>query len=236
MPKHEVYIEPFLGSGAIFRRKKPARRNVGIDLDENVIRTWAVAGVPFLKVIHGDALEILSKWRWENEEHQRTLIYCDPPYLKHTRSSKRSVYRCDLTSDEEHIRLLQILLRLPCMVMLSGYHSALYESVIGHWRQAHFPTVNRAGHPTVETIWMNFPVPSALHDYRYLGHGFRERERIKRRRARWKARLLRMPILERQAVLLALHEVSSFSEFHSEHSGTNLLDSRREDEKQCRKK
>jgi DNA adenine methylase len=221
MPQHDFYIEAFLGAGAVFRHKKPARGNLGIDLDEKVIRTWAASGFPSLEVIHGDAFEILSNWRWQDDKHRRTLIYCDPPYLKQTRSSRRPVYRCDLTSDEAHTRLLQILLRLPCMVMLSGYRSALYESIIGHWRQVHFPTVNRAGKPTVETIWMNFPAPSTLHDYRYLGQGFRERERIKRRRERWKARLLRMPLLERQAVLLALHEVSSFSELHPEHFETN---------------
>jgi hypothetical protein len=37
----------------------------------------------------------------------------------------------------------------------------------------------------------------------------------------WKARLLRMPLLERQAVLLALHEVSSITELHPEHFERN---------------
>ena len=33
MPPHDVYIEPFLGGGAIMKRKPPALRNIGIDLD-----------------------------------------------------------------------------------------------------------------------------------------------------------------------------------------------------------
>jgi hypothetical protein len=40
MPPHEVYIEPFLGGGAVMRLKRPARLNIGIDRDEQVIASW----------------------------------------------------------------------------------------------------------------------------------------------------------------------------------------------------
>jgi hypothetical protein len=43
MPPHEVYIEPFLGSGAVMRRKRPARLNVGIDLDPEAVRAVSAA-------------------------------------------------------------------------------------------------------------------------------------------------------------------------------------------------
>ena len=46
----------------------------------------------------------------------------------------------------------------------------------------------------------------ALHDYRHLGAGFRERERIKRKKQRWTARLHRLPVLERQALLAAIDD------------------------------
>jgi hypothetical protein len=51
---------------------------------------------------------------------------------------------------------------------------------------------------------MNYPTPVALHDYRYLGDNFRERERIKRKANRWVAKLQNMPVLERQALLSAI--------------------------------
>ncbi len=44
----------------------------------------------------------------------------------------------------------------------------------------------------------------ALHDYRYLGEDFRERERIKRKKQRWVNRLQTMPVLERQASKLSV--------------------------------
>ena len=37
MPPHEVYIEPFLGAGAVMRLKRPAARNIGIDLDPEAL-------------------------------------------------------------------------------------------------------------------------------------------------------------------------------------------------------
>ncbi len=52
----------------------------------------------------------------------------------------------------------------------------------------------------------NFPEPIALHDYRYLGEDFRERERIKRKKQRWVNRLHVMPALERRALLNAITE------------------------------
>jgi hypothetical protein len=57
-----------------------------------------------------------------------------------------------------------------------------------------------------EWLWCNFPEPIALHDYRYLGIGFRKRERIKHKKQRWTARLHSLPMLERQALLAAIDE------------------------------
>jgi hypothetical protein len=54
---------------------------------------------------------------------------------------------------------------------------------------------------------MNFAEPLELHDYRFLGKGFRERERIKRKRLRWRARLERMPALERHALMATIEEL-----------------------------
>lgn len=45
MPPHSMYVEPFLGGGAVMRHKRPAAVNVGLDLDEAVIESWStVAG------------------------------------------------------------------------------------------------------------------------------------------------------------------------------------------------
>ena len=53
---------------------------------------------------------------------------------------------------------------------------------------------------------MNYPEPFELHDYSYLGENFRERERIKRKKDRWRLKLQSMPALERFAILSVLQD------------------------------
>ena len=182
MPPHEVYIEAFLGGGSVFLHKKPALRNVGIERDEAIIAAWRKRHYLGLELVHADAIELLNRWPWSKRDNPRTLVYCDPPYPADVRRSQQKMYRCDLLSQEGHIKLLTTLNSLPCMVVLSGYSSPLYESLLSDWRRVHFQTRDRTWHGTPKTIWMNFPEPLELHDDRYSGRGFRERERIKRRR------------------------------------------------------
>ncbi len=92
------------------------------------------------------------------------------------------------------------------MVIISGYWTSLYGTMLAAWNHSTFQTTNRAGNLTEEHLWFNYPRPVELHDYRYLGTNFRERERIKRKKARWVAKLSKMAMLERQAIMGALAE------------------------------
>ncbi len=58
-----------------------------------------------------------------------------------------------------------------------------------------------------EYIWMNYPAPVELHDYRYLGDTFRERERIRMKLTGWTKRIISLPVLQRQALLGAIKEL-----------------------------
>lgn len=207
MPPHSLYVEPFLGGGAVMRVKRPAAASIGWDRDINVIAQWVGHEVPGLTVDRKDAIKTLEA----NEVYgphwdSKALIYCDPPYLISTRRQHRPIYRYELT-EADHKRLLQLINSLSCMVMISGYWSDLYARELADWRAISFQAVTRGGRVATEWLWMNFPEPSELHDYRYLGQDFRERERIKRKVNRWKAKLERMPILERRAVAAALAEI-----------------------------
>jgi len=133
-------------------------------------------------------------------------VYCDPPYLLETRKSG-PLYRYECTT-AQHQKLLIILRQLPCQVMVSGYWSPLYAEALHDWYAVHFEVMTRGGSQATEWLWCNFLPPQSLHDYRYLGQNFRERERIKRKTQRWKARLLKMPALERQALLTALADLT----------------------------
>ncbi len=232
MPPHETYIEPFLGSGAILRMKRPAARNIGLDLDREVIAAWRATQLdrPSAKVARPDprATEMRSQNRkllpslklpggpghFEFAETDaigyliskqlsaRDLVYCDPPYPHSTRG-RADLYRHEM-SDAQHRELLDVLLNLDCMVMISGYWCPLYAEMLRGWNSIHYEAMTRAGHTATEWLWFNFPVPVALHDYSYLGENFRERERIKRKKLRWANRLKRMPLLEKRALLAAI--------------------------------
>lgn len=82
----------------------------------------------------------------------------------------------------------------------------MYAEELKGWNSISYEAMTRAGRTATEWLWFNFAPPVALHDYRYLGNNFRERERIKRKKQRWTARLERMPLLERQALLCAIDE------------------------------
>jgi hypothetical protein len=104
--------------------------------------------------------------------------------------------------------LLAVLLRLTergVACLISGYRSELYDRTPATWRRIDYQTSTRGG-ARVESLWCNFPEPVELHDYRWAGKNFRERERLKRKKARWLARLRGMGAIEQAAVLAAIDE------------------------------
>ena len=199
IPPHDVYIEPFLGGGAILRHKRPAGSSIGIDIDADVINRFLVGTVPGAIAICDDAISWLESYAWQGNE----FVYADPPYVRSTCLSDCR-YRFDL-SEKDHRRLLNVLLRLPCPVMISGYMSSLYACILSGWETDHFKVVTRGGTIAEEWLWMNYAAPQALHDYGGLGKDFTDRQRIKRKIARWKRKLSALPMLEREAMLQALN-------------------------------
>jgi hypothetical protein len=207
MPPHAVYIEPFLGGGTVMRLKRPAPINIGVERDFHALQSTMASiadcgdGISRL-FICGDALAFLAGYKWRGDE----LVYLDPPYPKATRRDGRDVYRFELT-DSHHVRLLDLIIALPCRVMISSYWSDLYAVKLASWRSITFQTMTRGGLMAQEWLWMNYGQPVRLHDYRYLGDTFREREVITRRKRRWVARLAKMTDIERLAMLAAIDDV-----------------------------
>jgi DNA adenine methylase len=214
IPPHRCYIEPFLGGGAVLRLKAPAGSSIAIERDTRALDLWRGFNLPDLRIINCDAIAWLAKFRPRGDE----FIYCDPPYLFSTRTSQVPIYRCELT-DADHVRLLAILKRLRCSIAISGYRSELYARELASWRLSRFLTTKRNHERAEESLWMNYPEPIALHDYRYLGSNFRERERIKRKKNRWACRLAKMPILERRLLVATLAETDAARSIIAENCG-----------------
>jgi len=229
MPEHTVYIEPFWGRGVIARRKRPARCTIGLDLDPAAVSNGADIALMFradalqwlsdyfrldppppdsaaeaaspstAATFAGDFCTARSRdavpaATFAGASWADHFCYLDPPYL-----GCHGHYKHEL-SEADHRRLCRLFLRLPCPAALSGYRSELHAAELSGCRSIAIPSVNRAGRPVVEMLWLNFPPPRRYHDTRFCGTGRRERERIHRRARNWAAGLARMGPAERQAV------------------------------------
>lgn len=199
MPPHDTYMETHLGGGAVMLRKPPALRNIAIDLDPKPLKAFE-CDYPVEK-IHGCAHQFLSTYAYRGRE----LVYCDPPYLHHTRSSTRR-YRFDY-EEQDHIDLLEILKGLPCSVILSGYPSDVYDEFLTDWGTLELQVMNQGGVRT-EKLWFNF-TPDRVHWCRYAGKNFTDRQRIKRKAENWGRRYQALPRAERLAVLSSIMAVEA---------------------------
>lgn len=206
MPPHETYIETHLGGGAIMLRKPAALRSIGIDIDSDALQQFdrsLIMQRPDLELYCTDAVGFLSTFDYDSAGH--TLVYCDPPYLMATRTS-RARYRHEYTT-EEHVRLLSCLKSLPenVSVILSGYPSQMYDDALKGWRTREFQAMTRGGVRT-EKIWMNYAEGRA---YTHLcaGKDYNDRTRIKRKAERWRKKYAALPLAERLAIMTALCEV-----------------------------
>jgi site-specific DNA-adenine methylase len=205
MPPHQTYIESHLGGGAVMRNKKAAQRSIGLDLDAKVINRWRAELPGICELEETDAIAFLEAFEFNGNE----LVYVDPPYVPETRR-RAKVYRCDYTHDD-HVQLLRLLKTLPCRVMLSGYDCDLYETELSGWNTVRFQAKTHTG-LREEVVWMNFEPPARLHDSRYMGETFRDRQTIQRRQARLRSRIDSMDAAERNDLLQWMQEAYGHAE------------------------
>ena len=199
MPPHEVHIEPFLGGGAIMKRKPPAVRNIGIDLDLRALGGFDGDGAVELR--HGCTLRFLEAFPFQGRE----LVCCDPPCLQAARRSER---RCRHDFDDAaHLALLTLLKSLDRRVMISGFPSRLYQTHLAGWRSMSLQVNNRAAVVT-ETVWFNFE-PDRPHWARFAGRVFTHRQMVKRKAENRGRRHAAMPQAGRLAVLAAVMAVEA---------------------------
>jgi DNA adenine methylase len=203
MPAHDFYLEAFAGSAIVGRRKRPAALELYCDRDPARASLLRVMLETSRLVICGDVLEVIRP----EALPPSALIYADPPYLfEARRAAHRRYYRHEFGTIAEHARLLDWLERARCAVLLSGYGTELYADRLAHWWRTDYRTRTR-GATVTECLWSNFaPGSRPMHDVRYVGKGFRERERIKRKVHRWRRRFEQLPADELAAVLAALSD------------------------------
>ncbi len=211
MPKHDIYIEAFLGTGVIMAKKKKAKVNIGIDKDISILQKTNFTDE--YQILHGDSI-IFIKYLIEKYIYDGTvLVYLDPPYLPETRTFfKNCKYKHELVLDR-HIQLLDICTKLSMLhdnlhFMISGYASQLYTTMLEHrhnWKHFETKTMSRGGVKT-EHLWTSFnPDEYLKHDLNYVGHNFTDRQRIKRKAKRWLNNLENMALDEKTLLLELIH-------------------------------
>ena len=95
-----------------------------------------------------DAITLIERYN-----HPDTLIYIDPPYLQSLR--KKDLYNFDLDG-QGHINLLAAIKDSKSKIIISGYNSFLYDSVLSDWNSAEKETTAQFGKRRTEKIWFNF--------------------------------------------------------------------------------
>lgn len=94
------------------------------------------------------AVKLIKRFNYPN-----VLIYADPPYLLSTRHGKQ--YRCEMTEDD-HEELLETIMQHRGPVIISGYHSTLYDDKLRDWYSETLEVRNQLSKPRTEVLWMNF--------------------------------------------------------------------------------
>ncbi|MBB5462918.1 DNA adenine methylase [Paraburkholderia sp. Cpub6] len=102
-----------------------------------------------------DAFGLISE-----QDSEQTLFYLDPPYVMSTRD-KGSDYRFEMT-DDQHRELAELLHGLAGMVVLSGYHSELYDDLYADWAFVDRRALADGARERVETLWLNPACSKAL--------------------------------------------------------------------------
>lgn len=87
-------------------------------------------------------------------DSEHTLHYVDPPYVFATRSDLSKDYAHEMT-DADHTNLLSFLLTLKGSVVVSGYHTPLYDEALKGWKRVEREALADGAAKRTEVLWIN---------------------------------------------------------------------------------
>jgi DNA adenine methylase len=203
IPPHDIYLELFFGSGAIYFNKMPAKTSFLMDMDPHLVASMKNQIGAMDNIVCSDAISFL-----ETSSHilnflvtagHKLFMYLDPPYPFCVRRSEKKLYKHEL-NDEDHNRLLLAASSCKFPVMISSYRNEMYDRYLSNWNTLEYQAMSRCGTRT-EIVYFNYPVPAVLHDYKFIGKDFREREKYKLIRENVVSKLNQLPDQLRNAIL-----------------------------------
>lgn len=178
---HRVFAEPFGGNYAISRM---INNNADVkainDLDPGVYSRYpeSTGKIRFRnKDYRGfcdDILAVYGTWP--------CVFYFDPPYPLESIKSSRAVYPFTM-SDNEHDEFLKyaISIKGKADVLISTFPNEMYKAGLTDWHLVEYDGWSHKG-KTTEWLFLNYDPAeiTELHDARYYGRDFKERQRIAR--------------------------------------------------------
>lgn len=119
-----------------------------------------------LRGVHIDclpAVDLIARYGVESD----AALYVDPPYLGSTRTSQ-AIYAHEMPHEDQHRELHEALAECRAHVLLSGYHSPLYDDLYRDWDRLEISAVaNHNGNTgpvtkRTEVLWSNRPLNGRL--------------------------------------------------------------------------
>ena len=113
--------------------------------DKIIVAAERLRGV---QIENKPAADLIQRFNYPN-----VLIYCDPPYVLGTRHGKQ--YKQEM-EDKDHEQLLEVLLQHKGPVLLSGYESDLYNTMLKNWYRKETVCYSQACSKKKEVLWLSY--------------------------------------------------------------------------------
>ncbi len=118
-------------------------------IPEKIVR--AAERLRGVQIENRPAAELIPRFNFEN-----VLIYCDPPYMLDTRHGKQYRHEMDAGDHEE---LLALLIAHRGPVIISGYETELYSTMLKGWNRYETTAYSQVCSRKREVVWMNYDPP-----------------------------------------------------------------------------
>lgn len=200
IPQCKLFIDAMVGNGGIVRNLRLPDLTVINDIKAGLTASYDCTAVPAVIKEQLDYRDLIAKYDWQRPS---VVFYFDPPYLKSSRKSQKNLYDHEW-NDQDHLQFLIDITQMKSNVLVSHYPCDLYDRALNSWRSVTYQSITRQGLAT-EKLWMNFPPPGRLQDYRYLGNSYTQRQAIKRQKNRIATKLATLPEQQLQAILEQLY-------------------------------
>lgn len=190
IPLHDYYVEGFAGSGAIGRLLPAGTAKHFNDLNTDILQRINVkAGGTVIK----SSLDILDLLQLISVRSGNPFAFLDPPYLLKSRNY-RQLYEHEM-SVVDHSNFLAAVQKLNFNCMIIHPQCEMYDHALQSWRSVQIKIrYNRK--TSIEKLYMNYSRPSILQTSKYLGNDCWDRQRIKRKAARFLTKGMHLPFPE----------------------------------------